>query len=71
MATLDSAYFLSQVILSIFMGYVVDMTGTVLAYVVCAGGIGAVSCALITRIVCTKEQMSRFIKSGAVYPIYR
>ena len=63
MATLDSAYFLSQVLLSAVMGYVVHLTGTVLAYIVCAGGMGAVSCACITRLITNKMQMQMYIKS--------
>jgi len=63
MATLDSAYFLSQVLLSAVMGYVVHVTGTVLAYIICAGSMGAVACACITRIITNKMQMQMYIKS--------
>ncbi len=62
MATLDSAYFLSQVVLSALMGNVVHFTGTVLAYIVCAGSMGAVACACITRIIYSKMQMQQMIK---------
>ena len=69
MATLDSAYFGSQVVLSALMGYVVHMTGTVLAYIVCAGSFGAVACASVTRIVYSRQNMQNFIKREKVKPM--
>ena len=67
MATLDSAYFLSQVILSAVMGYFVHLTGTVMAYIVCAGSMGAVSCACVTRIITNKMQMQMYIKNERMH----
>nr|XP_022337199.1 solute carrier family 45 member 3-like isoform X2 [Crassostrea virginica] len=56
-ATLDSAYFLSQVILSGMMGYVVHVTGTVLSYMITAGVMGVLSCFFIQSIVTSREEM--------------
>lgn len=59
-ATLDSAYFLSQVILSCLMGYIVYMTGSVLSYMVTAGVMGVLSIYFIQNIVtCEQEMTSR------------
>jgi solute carrier family 45 protein 3 len=63
MASLDSAYFLSQVMLSMSMGYVVHMSGTVLSYVICAGSMGAVACACITRVVHNKQQVTALLRT--------
>ncbi|KAK3101626.1 hypothetical protein FSP39_004984 [Pinctada imbricata] len=57
MATLDSAYFLSQVVLSALMGYVVHVTGTVLSYIVVAGVMGLLSCFFIRQIVVCPEDL--------------
>ena len=66
MATLDSAYFLSQVILTAFMGYIVHYTGTVLAYIVCAGLAGAVASVCVMRIIFSRQQLRTLIHSGKV-----
>ena len=63
MASLDAAYFLSQVTLSAVMGYVVHVTGTVLAYVVSAAAIGAVSCACILRIIVDKKDVNDMFRT--------
>ena len=57
MATLDSAYFLSQVILSGLMGYIVYMTGSVLSYMVTAGVMGILSCFIIQKVVVSKQEV--------------
>ncbi|XP_033753642.1 solute carrier family 45 member 3-like [Pecten maximus] len=57
MGTLDSAYFLSQVVLSAVMGYIVHMTGTVISYMMTAGAMGVISCFLIQQIVTSKQDM--------------
>ena len=57
MATLDSAYFLSQVILSGIMGYIVYMTGSVLSYMVTAGVMGILSCFIIQKVVVNKQEV--------------
>ncbi|XP_060074265.1 solute carrier family 45 member 3-like [Ylistrum balloti] len=59
MGTLDSAYFLSQVVLSAVMGYIVHMTGTVISYILTAGTMGMVSCFLIIQIVTNKQDMQQ------------
>lgn len=59
-ATLDSAYFLSQVVLSCIMGYIVYMTGSVLSYMVTAGVMGILSIYFIQNVVtCEQEMMER------------
>lgn len=68
MATMDSAYFLSQVMLSAFMGYIVYYSGTVLVYLVCAGSMGAVACAYTTRIIYTKQNMTAYIRNSKLEP---
>ncbi|XP_062601174.1 solute carrier family 45 member 3-like isoform X1 [Saccostrea cucullata] len=62
-ATLDSAYFLSQVILSGMMGYVVHMTGTVLSYMITAGIMGILSCFFIQSIITSREEMLSVTKT--------
>ena len=62
MASLDAAYFLSQVLLTAVMGYAVHLTGSVLTYVICAAGMGAVSCACILRIVTEKKDVAAMLK---------
>ncbi|XP_069133435.1 solute carrier family 45 member 3-like [Argopecten irradians] len=61
MGTLDSAYFLSQVVLSAVMGYIVHMTGTVTSYMLTAGAMGLISCFLILGIVTNKQDMQQHI----------
>ncbi|KAL5007087.1 hypothetical protein ScPMuIL_015893 [Solemya velum] len=62
MATLDSAYFLSQVILSAIMGYIVHVTGTVLSYMVTAGLMGVLACILAQRLVTNKQDIRLHIQ---------
>ncbi|XP_063401113.1 solute carrier family 45 member 3-like isoform X1 [Mytilus trossulus] len=57
MGTLDTAYFLSQVVLSGLMGYIVHMTGTVLSYMVTAGAMGILSCICVQRIISNKHDL--------------
>ncbi|XP_041367043.1 solute carrier family 45 member 3-like [Gigantopelta aegis] len=56
MGILDSAYFLSQVILTAIMGYIVHLTGTVLTYMVSAGAMGILACFFIQDIVCHTQK---------------
>ena len=63
MATLDSAYFLSQVVLSCLMGYIVHMTGSVLSYMVTAGVMGVLSCYFIQNVICNKQEMANLRQS--------
>lgn len=60
MATLDSAYFLSQVTLTVVMGAVVHITGTVLSYMVTAGMFGLLACFFVQRIVTSEEDLRRY-----------
>ena len=57
MGTLDSAYFLSQVVLSCIMGYIVYMTGSVLSYMVTAGVMGVCSLYFIQNIITTQQEL--------------
>ena len=54
---MDTAYFLSQVVLSGLMGYIVHMTGTVLSYMVTAGAMGVLSCVFVQRIISSKHDL--------------
>lgn len=63
-ATLDSAYFLSQVVLSGIMGYIVHLTGTVLSYMITAGVMGMLSCIFIQSIITSREEMIGLTKVG-------
>ncbi|XP_070199581.1 solute carrier family 45 member 3-like [Littorina saxatilis] len=60
MATLDSAYFLSQVILTAVMGSVVHITGTVISYMITAGFFGLLACFFIEHIVVCPEDMVQY-----------
>ena len=66
LATLDSSFYLSQVMLTAFMGYIVHWTGTVLSYVLVAAVMGALSCVCAARVVASKAQMQALIKSHVV-----
>ncbi|XP_046561467.1 solute carrier family 45 member 3-like [Haliotis rubra] len=57
MAVLDSAYFLSQVVLATAMGYIVHITGTVYAYMVCAGVMGLLACFFIQKVIISKSDV--------------
>lgn len=61
MGMLDTAYFLSQVVLSGLMGYIVHMTGTVMSYMVTAGVMGILSCVFVQRIVSSKSDLHRVV----------
>lgn len=61
MGMLDTAYFLSQVILSGLMGYIVHMTGTVLSYMVTAGAMGVLSCFFAQRIITSKHDLRHVV----------
>jgi len=66
LATLDSAYYLSQVILTAFMGYIVHWTGTVLSYVLVAAAMGVLACICASRVVASKPQMQTLIRRHVV-----
>lgn len=57
MGMLDTAYFLSQVVLSGLMGYIVHMTGTVLSYMVTAGAMGVLSCVFVQRLISNEHDL--------------
>ncbi|GAB1608067.1 solute carrier family 45 member 3-like [Argonauta hians] len=62
MAILDSTYFLSQVILSGLMGYVVHLTGTVLSYILTAGVMGVLSCVFSKNIIVNKQDILKHVR---------
>ena len=66
LATMDSAYYMSQVVLSAFMGYIVHWTGTVLSYVLVSAAMGALACICGSRLVASKSQMQALIKNHVV-----
>ena len=66
LATLDSAFYLSQVVLTAFMGYIVHWTGTVFSYILVAAAMGALACICASRVVASKAQMQALIKSHVV-----
>ncbi|GAB6027965.1 hypothetical protein CHUAL_002192 [Chamberlinius hualienensis] len=51
LAVLDAAYFLSQTVISLFIGSIVDATQSVTAYIAIAAFFGAVSCFYSTTVV--------------------
>ena len=57
LSILNSAYFLSLVLLSLTMGSVVSFTGTVHAYMTAAVLIGFVSCLCIWRVITDKQSL--------------
>ncbi|KAK3612497.1 hypothetical protein CHS0354_024467 [Potamilus streckersoni] len=62
MGMMDSAYFLSQVVLSGLMGYVVHITGSVVSYMVTAGVMGVVACIFIQNIVINSQDMVKYLQ---------
>ncbi|ESO02250.1 hypothetical protein HELRODRAFT_188635 [Helobdella robusta] len=64
LSILDSAYFLSQVMLTGFMGYIVQHCGSVLAYIVCSSFMGLLSLFCIFNIVYEPNQMTKFLKNS-------
>ncbi|XP_071525491.1 solute carrier family 45 member 3-like [Panulirus ornatus] len=63
-AVLDTAYFLSQIVLSIFMGPIVDLTGSAVPYMVVATLTGIVSVYCGTRVVFTDCHLKQ-LRAGA------
>ena len=60
MATLDTAYFCSQVLLLTFMGYIVHITGTAAMYLVTSAVLSGISCYFIYTAVYTEADMPKF-----------
>lgn len=56
-AVLDTAYFLSQIILSVCMGPLVDLTGSALPYMVVAAFTGLIAVYCGTKIVFTDADL--------------
>ena len=56
-AVLDIAYFLAQIVLSIFMGPLVDLTGSALPYMVVSALTGLVAVYCGSRVVFTDQQL--------------
>lgn len=66
LAILDSAYFLSQVVLTACMGYIVHFSGTALSYIICSSAMAILSCYFVQSIVLDTTQMQQLIKSNQV-----
>ena len=64
LATLDSAYFLSQVVLTMFMGSIVHWSGSVGAYMLSAGAAGCCALLCVRRIVCDKGHMQAVVRQA-------
>ncbi|XP_064635225.1 solute carrier family 45 member 3-like [Lineus longissimus] len=54
---LDSSYYLSQVILTMIVGYVAHLCGTVAAYMVCSALFGIVACYCVTQVPYSRQEM--------------
>lgn len=61
MAILDSTYYLSQIILSIFMGKIVDATGLPHFYIVAASICGFLSAILATRVIFSAADYNKIL----------
>ncbi|XP_067935574.1 solute carrier family 45 member 3-like [Watersipora subatra] len=61
MATLDTSYFCSQVLLLTFMGYIVHLTGSASMYLVTAAILSTISCYFIFTAVYNKSDMPRYL----------
>lgn len=60
LAILDSAFLLSQVVPSLFMGSIVQLSQSVTAYMVSAAGLGLVAIYFATRVVFDKSDLARY-----------
>ncbi|NWV59951.1 S45A3 protein, partial [Malurus elegans] len=60
LAILDSAFLLSQVVPSLFMGSIVQFTQSVTAYMVSAAGFGLVAIYFATKVVFDKGDMAKY-----------
>ncbi|NXO77021.1 S45A3 protein, partial [Sitta europaea] len=60
LAILDSAFLLSQVVPSLFMGSIVQFTQSVTAYMVSAAGLGLLAIYFATKVVFDKGDMAKF-----------
>ncbi|XP_078597642.1 solute carrier family 45 member 3-like [Branchiostoma floridae x Branchiostoma japonicum] len=49
MAALNTSYYLAQIMLSVFMGYIVHITRSVTTYITCAALLGMVACFTLDR----------------------
>lgn len=59
MAILDSAFLLSQVVPSLFMGSIVQLFSSVTAYMVCASVLSLLAIVFSSRIVFTRQEMEQ------------
>lgn len=60
LAILDSAFLLSQVVPSLFMGSIVQFTQSVTAYMVSAAAFGLVAIYFATKVVFDKSDMAKY-----------
>lgn len=63
MAVLDSTYYMSQIILSVFMGKLVEMTGFPHFYIIIASLCGFLSAIMATRVTFTPSDFNRAFKT--------
>ena len=63
MAVLDSTYYLSQIILSVFMGKLVEATGLPHFYIVISSLCGFLSAIMATRVAFTPSDFNLAFKS--------
>ncbi|XP_059796266.1 solute carrier family 45 member 3 [Balaenoptera ricei] len=60
LAVLDSAFLLSQVAPSLFMGSIVQLSQSVTAYMVSAAGLGLVAIYFVTQVVFDKSDLAKY-----------
>lgn len=60
LAILDSAFLLSQVAPSLFMGFIVQLSQSVTAYMVSAAGLGLVAIYFVTQVVFDKNDLAKY-----------
>ena len=60
LAILDSAFLLSQVAPSLFMGSIVQLSESVTAYMVSAAGLGLVAIYFVTQVVFDKSDLAKY-----------
>ncbi|XP_055276001.1 solute carrier family 45 member 3 [Moschus berezovskii] len=60
LAILDSAFLLSQVAPSLFMGFIVQLSQSVTAYMVSAAGLGLVAIYFVTQVVFDKSDLAKY-----------
>ena len=67
LATLDTAYFLSEILVTLCVGFIVDSTGSTIYYIIVAAASSAIGCYLSSRIICSKADMSPFVRHAVLH----